>query len=215
MQSDKILERIRKLLAMAGDTSSPNEATIAAGRARKLMDQYQVSEWDLKTDKDEDFGEAVQVQQQTWHGMLGIAMAWLNDCNCTTEAVPGTSIRLMKFQGYLVDAVTAKELWLYLMGQAEVQAKQVKGRKEPFKQGFAAGVQKQVRDILAERNKLKMSDGTSLVVCKRNQVVERYGEMRTSSARRPAGANFAAGFERGSQVSLNRQVGGTSNKLLS
>lgn len=31
MKDDKTLDRIRKLLAMAADTSSPNEAAIAAG----------------------------------------------------------------------------------------------------------------------------------------------------------------------------------------
>lgn len=45
---EKILETIRKLLRMAGDAGSPNEAAIAAGRARKLMDKYRVSLSDLK-----------------------------------------------------------------------------------------------------------------------------------------------------------------------
>ena len=35
----KIKERIAKLLAMARDASSPNEAAIAAQRARSLMDK--------------------------------------------------------------------------------------------------------------------------------------------------------------------------------
>ena len=37
--SEKILTRIRNLLAMASDRSSENEAAIALERARKLMDE--------------------------------------------------------------------------------------------------------------------------------------------------------------------------------
>ena len=47
-QLDKIKERIAKLLAMAKDAASPNEAAIAAGRARSLMDKYQLDEYDIK-----------------------------------------------------------------------------------------------------------------------------------------------------------------------
>ena len=36
----KIRERIRKLLAMAGDASSPQEAAIAARRAKALLNEH-------------------------------------------------------------------------------------------------------------------------------------------------------------------------------
>jgi len=40
--TDKIVERVRKLLAMSEDTSSPHEAAIAAKRAAHLMQQYNI-----------------------------------------------------------------------------------------------------------------------------------------------------------------------------
>jgi hypothetical protein len=213
MKTDKILERIRKLLNMAADTSSPNEAAIAAGRARKLMDQYQVTDWDLKQNKEEDFGSARTIWEDTWHGMLGIAMAWLNDVNCRQQHGDGfLDTPHLLFEGYLVDAVTAKELWLYLVAQAEIQSKQVRGRKEPFKRGFASGVQAQVKEILKEREKIVTSNGTALVVCKRQLVESRYGQMKTSQVRRSTGGNFQAGYERGLKAGLNRQVSGSSSR---
>ena len=39
--------RIRKLLAMAGDASSPNEAAIAAKRAKALLNEHNLSEADV------------------------------------------------------------------------------------------------------------------------------------------------------------------------
>lgn len=43
----KIKDRIVKLLAMSKDASSPEEAAIAAKRARTLMDKHQLAEYDL------------------------------------------------------------------------------------------------------------------------------------------------------------------------
>ena len=44
---DSVLIRIQKLLNMASDTSSPEEAAIAASRATKLMSQYNVTMADV------------------------------------------------------------------------------------------------------------------------------------------------------------------------
>lgn len=46
-KAKKIRERIRKLLAMAGDASSPQEAAIAARRAKALLHKYNLSEADV------------------------------------------------------------------------------------------------------------------------------------------------------------------------
>lgn len=46
--NEKIREKINKLLAMAGDTSSPNEAGIAMQMAQKLMIEHGVNDIDLK-----------------------------------------------------------------------------------------------------------------------------------------------------------------------
>ena len=43
MDIDNVLSRIKKLLSMAADVSSPEEAAIAANRAAKLMLQYDVT----------------------------------------------------------------------------------------------------------------------------------------------------------------------------
>lgn len=57
--TQKIIDRIEKLMAMANDSSSPNEASIALTRAQKLMSKHGISDSDLalstvkkqKTDK--------------------------------------------------------------------------------------------------------------------------------------------------------------------
>lgn len=48
---DRVLERIRRLLALAEDpASSENEAMLAFDRAKRLMDEYAISEWMLHED---------------------------------------------------------------------------------------------------------------------------------------------------------------------
>jgi hypothetical protein len=53
---EKIKDRIAKLLRMSQDASSPNEAAIAAGRARALMDKYQIEAFDANNQVKEVFG---------------------------------------------------------------------------------------------------------------------------------------------------------------
>jgi len=117
MKHDKIIDRIRKLLAMAGDTSSPNEAAIAAKRARKLMDEHQVSEMDLTTVTGDDFGTSAYAAGTktavTVLGRLAIPVAKLNDCQVAWVSGPDGRKQL-EFQGFLADAVCAAEMFKWL-----------------------------------------------------------------------------------------------------
>lgn len=81
---DKIKDRIAKLLRMADDASSPNEAAIAASRARKLMDKYQLTRIDVNNSFDEQFAEqhsgryfAALPSYMNW---FCTAVAKYNDC---------------------------------------------------------------------------------------------------------------------------------------
>jgi hypothetical protein len=44
---DKIIERIQKLLALAGNNPNENEASVAAAKAQELMEEYNISELHL------------------------------------------------------------------------------------------------------------------------------------------------------------------------
>src|SRR5699024_8808590 len=82
--SDKIINRIRALLAMGSDTSSENEAAIALKRARKLMDEHQVKLSDIENITESDLGASMfdigSTQCKTWIGMLAVKVAQMNDC---------------------------------------------------------------------------------------------------------------------------------------
>jgi len=86
---DKIKERIAKLLAMAQDASSPNEAAIAAQRARALMDKHQLDEYDVSEAAPQEFArEAVTraFSAMPYHiDILSVAIAQYNDCHAVSE----------------------------------------------------------------------------------------------------------------------------------
>ena len=216
MTREQVLSKIRKLLAMAADTSSPHEAAIAAGQARKLMDNFQVTEFDLKTTEPEDFGTAFQVgPDELWLARLGLAMARLNDCVATMKRNEHGLVQ-MEFAGYLVDAVTAKELYLYCMAQGMRQAAKRRGRKADYLLGFATGIAQQVREILRERDQIKTSNGTALVVAKRSLVEQRFGVQKVSrhSANARDSAAYSAGVNAGKATGLHRQVSGVGQRRL-
>ena len=107
---NKVMDRIRKLLAMAQDVSSPHEAAIAAGRARKLMDQHQVSELELTSSEPDRFeSENFKTGNKTtdkFSGICGLAVAKLNDCVVSWKR-DGNGYPYLKFDGMLGDAVCA------------------------------------------------------------------------------------------------------------
>ena len=207
-----IIDKVRKLFAMAKDASSPNEAAIAARQARALMDKHQLSELDLTVTEasqfgHEDFGETKTVPD--WVSVLGLAVGRLNDCRSIIIRVGDRKV--IRFKGFLTDAVCAAEMMKYLQATAMRLAKSVDGRAErnTYRRGFASGVRRQIDEILREREHIKTSSGTALVVAKQALVTEQFGRQQVSRRRvNLSGSSFAyqRGVEAGKNVSLNRQV---------
>lgn len=87
---DKIKDRVAKLLRMAKDASSPHEAAIAAGRARKLMDQYQLDEFDVGNRMVEEFaaepGSRFFAAIPQYMSIFAVCVAMYNDCQARFES---------------------------------------------------------------------------------------------------------------------------------
>lgn len=222
MKDEKILERIRNLLAMAGDTSSPNEAAIAARRARALMDRYQIEEMDLTSLNQEDFGaEDLSTGFKTNNGpisCMAVAVAKLNDTQVRYERISG--VLNLRFEGMLVDCVCAIEMMKYLRDEMYQQAERsASGRSDryAYRLGFSSGVARQVEEILKDRRELKTSNGTGLMVIKSQLVQQKFGVARyarSKSTFQGSGEAYNSGYQRGKNINLSRQVGGSSQRRL-
>ena len=82
---DKIIEKIKKLLALA-ESSNENEAALAAERVQDLLAKYNLTHMDLKEEVDEEFVTDADVEVRTdvggaiWQRPLRSAVARLYFC---------------------------------------------------------------------------------------------------------------------------------------
>ncbi len=224
MKHEKIIDRIRKLLAMSRDTSSPYEAGIAAKRARKLIDEHQVSELDLSTVSSSNMGSNNYETRMTSTiapiGTLAVAVA-------VAVAIFNEGIVRyvwrdkhydVQFSGMLVDTICAVELMKYLRNEMYRQAERfTQGRA--YRLGFANGVTNQVDEAMRKREQIKTSSGAALVACKGQLVEREFGPTEYSD---PGPAKFTGsdsffskGYQSGQSASLARQVSGVTQRKIS
>lgn len=192
---EKVKDRIAKLLRMAEDSSSPHEAAIAATRARKLMDQYQVTEADLANGIDEDFEERdVSVEYLRFPKFIEClysSVGTYNDCRSVftyhSRRRNGRwqEVRRIAFQGYKSDVILAEQMINMLLAVMNTMSKGylagtgrycVKNGTQ-FKVGFMEIVSDRLNAMTKERDKLAYSGGTSLVLSKGTALVEYFGEV--------------------------------------
>jgi len=217
----RLLERVRKLYAMAQETeASPHEAEIALRRCQSLMTRYGITDADLETSA---FGrETLRAGRSVpMHvKFFGSAIAELHGVLFVTGGRQG-----VEFRGYEIDVRVAR-LTLEYLEEAVERALSARRRRGGFPAGrsaaydyrvaFAVEIRERAATLVAEREaaeRAASSTGTALTIRKR-EIVERecMDGLTTSSFRsrgaRDAGA-AAAGREDGSRVSLDPQVPGT------
>lgn len=223
MNKKNLIDRVRKLYAMSQDSSSPNEAAIAARRARHLMDKHGIKAADLETS---EFGSAgkqyTKRQLPLWLGTLAYWVAELNDC--AYYVFPGR----VEFAGYEVDAVSANLMLEYLVDNCNKQARQyladnqeipgsrVRTAGYDFRIGYAVTIAQRVKESIEQRRKYLMeSDGRSLVVIKRELVDARFPTGPTKErgpSRKVDAESFTAGQLAGQRAGLNRSVTGATEQ---
>ena len=115
---DNVIEKIRKLLALAG-SNNDNEARAAMLKARKLLAQYKLSEKDISTDKKAELRRAIY-QEHTYSGkknwwFVGLARVIAeNHCCHACGTVEGkSSVFRVTFAGLDDDPMIALELFGY------------------------------------------------------------------------------------------------------
>jgi Protein of unknown function (DUF2786) len=228
---EKIKDRIAKLLRMAADASSPEEAGIAAGRARSLMDKFQIDAFDISQKITEEFGAMEATGYFTdipiYMSTLAVAVARYNDCQARYEHGrhsfqndrQGKSVM---FQGYKSDVEMAVEMYKRLLSAINRLCKEyllANGNEaydarlgSQFKAGASATVIRKLVAMTAERDLItKSKSGTSLVVAKKHAVEEHYGEAKYSGMKQRSlsaaeARAYTEGHIRGNRVEITKQV---------
>jgi len=214
----RLLERIRKLYAMAQQTeASPHEAEIALRRCQSLMARFGITEADLET-SDLTADTAWRKKRVPMHVQdLAVAVGKLHDVLFVLgyDACP-------EFRGFEIDVRVAKLTLDYLVDATEraLGARRRAGEFPPgrraaydYRRAFAFEVGVRIEAIVEERERTERTastTGTALTLRKREIVERECGRGLTWSSPRTRRAYHAdavaAGREDGARVSLDTQV---------
>lgn len=233
---NKIISRVKKLLAMANDVGSPEEAVIAARRARSLMDKYQIKEFEVEQFKDKSkFGtvrnEKAYRYTPQWMEFLGHKVAEWNDCQMRKSydydapLTRGGQLHphvTMTFCGLEADAITAKAMFEYfcdtIIRLSKNQGFGSNARAHnSFKLGATVEVLRRIDKIIEDRKEeMSKNTGTGLVVVKQQLVEAEFGVQRFRKVRMNSNDPFAemSGREAGKKINLHTQVGGNNQERL-
>lgn len=206
-------------MAMAGDVSSPNEAAIAAKRARSLMDKHQIQMHDLEEASLFGTGNAAgnaRVYIPVWENMLSVAIGNYNDC--LVDVYAGR----LRFKGYDADVQVAQFMFTYMMGTAKRLCSEFMKQKgytrynatvgTAFKSAFTRELCIRLKILATERDALEYSPGQSLVVFKKAEVEAEFGTARYKESKFPvkSGKNVGdaihAGASHGRSIPLHTEL---------
>lgn len=198
MNKQKLIERVQKLMAMAADGSSPNEAMIAARRARKLMDEHQLTVEDLTSRSEFSVGKSSAARRFTphWENILCVAVAELNDCLATLKWQGETMNGVMSsltFKGFDEDVAVAKYMFAYLVENGKRQCSKYMKDKgytrynakvgTAFKDAYSKEVCVKINQIINER-KAEAETGKGLMIVKKQLVEQEFGEAKYKTQKR-------------------------------
>jgi hypothetical protein len=206
-----VKRRVKKLLALS-KSPNENEALAALEKARKLMDEYRLTE-----------GECLYVRHSArgtkrlsrWRAVLSAAVAWLNYCETARFPATGEII----FYGEEFDAFMAGEMYRYLSKTIERMAKLNirKTAKTSYREKYKLGVACQLSFRIHE-----MGDAAAWglrrevkLLAVRNAMEGEFSVERTDlKVTGMGGAAFRRGAVDGNGISLNRQATGHGGRYL-
>lgn len=231
MEADtRIIEKIKKLLAFAGDhRGNPNEIARAAAQAEAMLRKYNLEMTDVIMAELKDNEDAVTTADvflryrrgkrytkiPTWAQWLAVAISELFDCHCKINFSFNTNDRVeavLRFFGYHTDLTICTWMIDYVCAEVYRAARNadIQGTKaaDSFRRGASRVICQRLRELKSQKDNeyRSSSTGTALVVYKRAKVEEKFGEFSYSSKEDKATidhAAYMAGVAAGSKINLN------------
>lgn len=230
-ERERVLSRIRKMLALANDSgASEGERDNAMRMAHATMAKY-----NLDIAMVEDAGGKVEGEERgvlravfygrPWARQVANSMAELFFCSYICSTHKKAKMTQHCFVGRHSNAITAREMASYLVTSIIKEARQYRvlgnAACRSFSIGAAVSIRRRVDKLIEERSQEKATPGTSLVLASlysreaaANLVVYEKAFPKTQKTRSGKEVNsdigYAAGREYGENVSLSRQVEGPS-----
>lgn len=168
MEKDVILEKLKKLLALAERGGTEAEAENAMAKAQALLAQYNLSMADVDAHDADPVMENVfeTGEKNSWKDTIVGAAARL----CFCDAIKSSQRRSILIIGTATDAMAAKCLATYLIQTGEKMSKQAVGDRSfkiAWKVGYAQRISTRCFEMVraAKANQLKdETTGTDLIL---------------------------------------------------
>jgi hypothetical protein len=224
-----IIKRIRAMRAKASnDASSEAEAEAAAGRAAKLMAEYDLAESDLGSDQERDeVAYATASGGKTLHPVdRGTAMAiakltetevWQSDGRLNFAGMPMD----LEMAIYLVEMLrsAAERGWMGGYADQPMTGRMAVGDfRDGFYLAFASHVSQRIMDLAREREAARAtSTGTDLMITKRGLITTKLKEdglrLKTRKTKQRSGSHAGrdAGQAAAGKVGFGRPITSTSS----
>lgn len=164
---NKVIERIRKLLALAGNNPSEAEREAALSKAHALLLEHNLQMHDVAEKVETmDAYDMIVKHPSTWSRVVSKAIAELYFCKFVYTKT-GRSYTA-HFVGMRVDAEVAKmvanNVITSVAYQAQIVARQTGGSVASFKNGAAAAIYWRCEKLRREAEQANAVPGTALVV---------------------------------------------------
>jgi len=196
--SEKIISRIKKLLATAEGKANEHESEVAARMAANLMEKYNIEmsaiiDLELKSSDSVINEEINSVEYRKWPSHISVlfsSLAKLFDCEVRYTVGSGYGHR-MSVYGYYTDVEVCKwtinHIWESLHNKQQEFWKingptytsagvSPRGPCNDFLKSSVLTVTSRVRKIIASRNKIVTSSNKDLVIVKTSAIQDKYGE---------------------------------------
>jgi len=215
MKDEKVLDKIKKLFALAGNNPNENESMVAMKAAKKMLDKHNLSVYDLK--QQDDIGLKIEGEiNMPYVRVVYNAVAKLYDCKIVLDKTVKPMVYLII--GTESNRVTASIVIKYVL---QITRDKAKGLGAALRNGIATGVYHNVNSILEERNasKEEVIPGTGLVPADASKIMEKdiqdyqnktFGKLgkgqRSNSSFDSRGVDIGKGINLGAHLSNKRAL---------
>ncbi|WP_010257603.1 DUF2786 domain-containing protein [Treponema primitia] len=216
-EKDKVIEKIRKLFAMSESTSI-NEAAIAAEKAQLLMSEYSISAGDFMASFDIPTKRNIPLWQQslalTVADLYGVVMR-RNQNLIYEDDVSSYYTFSIQFIGDEVYATVANEMFVYLKEAIQRLSMAVGGRssRDAFCKGASRTVIEKLNNMDTDESWISQRERRYLQAC---DYVENTLALIVPTRRTVKfsidQSNYDKGRDAGNSISLHRQTGGITSQ---
>ena len=215
MSKDKLIEKIKKLLALGTNNPNVHEAQVAMERANKLLRENDMSMTSILDLESEEVGESTGKNVQLWTKYIYSAVSELYHCDYFTQHVTRTRKEHVVV-GTASNRTTAILIINYLIKSINNEVKAYPSyKKTPFKNGAALAISHKCDELIA-RDKVDKGEvipGTGLVPADirlvRAKSNEIYLDQYNLTSRKSRGSSMTqTGYDYGSSLSVNPQMSG-------